>query len=54
MVDSPDLAARGSCWAALGITRRLANATSIGFDTARRPASAHHIPRIHDLVESTI
>jgi peptide chain release factor 1 len=39
---------RGSRWAALDATRCLADATSIGFDTARRPASAHRTPRIHE------
>jgi len=38
-------------WVALDATRRLADAASIGVATARRPASAHRTPRIHDLVD---
>jgi len=54
MGDSHDLAVRGARWPAPVATRRLADATSIAFDTARRPASVHRTPRIHDLVEPTI
>jgi flagellar biosynthetic protein FliQ len=35
-------------WPALDATRHLADATGIAFDTARRPASAHRTPRIHE------
>jgi glycosyltransferase involved in cell wall biosynthesis len=42
------LAVRGSSWAALGATRRLADAPGIGFDTAHHPASTHRTPRIHE------
>jgi glycosyltransferase involved in cell wall biosynthesis len=41
------LAAQGARWAALGATRRLADATPIAFDTARPPASTDRAPCIH-------
>jgi hypothetical protein len=54
MTDSTISRREDARWAALNATRHLADATSIGFDAVRRPASTHRTPRIHESRGSVI